>query len=358
MKIKKTTLFKTILSVGLITTGVVASSVVLTSCSLKNPAPATYDYKTTEVHVQPNASFSKYTVGTWQDLVQKNPEFVLKTIQDSNFEVVKNSGFDLENSYVFSAESQINPESAVLSDLKIKLKNDNQQRALLLVVQGLFNVSSEAFVPPSQSVWNIDQLDLGSIKELDPKDISDPQWTNALNEYDENQNIIPYDLYMLYEKHYDSDNHNKYVLVYKVNPQYNDYIANRKDEFTDVTINVTLSPYLNKVKQTKFTLSESNAKRVFGDNITLDEMSTKASTDSGKVEIINALAKYVESLGNVQPLRPCVGENNTTYGFSFTPVKPSQNDECIITFSNNPNDKQNESISYTFTIDLPAKSSK
>lgn len=235
---------------------------------------------------------------------------------------------------------------ATLANLELLIKSN--EIIFNINIKNLFIFSSSNFIPPKKFNYSFDQINLSTIADKSYKNINDAEWTNAFNATDKNSFVIPKNIYVITNKEIIN---NKIIITYKVDVAYIDQInlLPNKFEFKDITIEVTLSPFINKTPKYSFILNNIETQKAFGNNITIDIVN-----EMSELEIYNKLVKYVDMLEDIQPIKNCVDPNNPNKIFGFDKrkviINNSINEKLLIKFKTS--DTTQKTIEYKFELEF------
>lgn len=339
-------IFFSLLGLGTITIPIVTS----VSCTSINQQQKNVDIIIDTKIDEESTDLRKYTYDEWVSFIkefcdQGNNEQVSKL-----FTVIqkKDPAF-LPNETTEFLNVRKNHQSefpTTLINLELKIKNNNS--IFNIDINNLFVFSSSYFQTPTKYNYEFQQVDLSSIANESYKNINDAEWTNAFNATDKVNFVIPKNIYVIENKKIEGD---KLTFTYTVDDAYVEQInwLPNKDEFKDITIVVTLSPFIDKKPQYLFKLSDKESKSIFGKDATIDTVNAMSELD-----IYNKLVGYVGELEDIQPIRNCIDPNdpNKIFGFDKRKViiSNSINETLIIKFKTS--DTSQETIEYQFELEF------
>lgn len=346
----------TVLAAGLIS----VAPIVLSSCSFGTKADNNLINDRIQKQVlvsQPDAALLAKTGTEWQNIYQfGNRQEIIDAIAEIQNKDLVAIHFDFANCVVESVVLKANPTAANLCNLVVKLYSQKQNIELTVTVANLLVYALDGLTPPSVEQLNqtFDQINLAAISNMNPDQITDAMWVDAINTYQ--PNAIPAMLYRLVQRgmiNHGSgyDGPAQYQLVFEINPEYKQYITQipNLDQFKPITITINLSPYLNKKLVTNFTLTSDQTQSYFGPQATI--ASVKAMSQQ---QIFEKLSAYVESNNTIQPLRNCLDANNNLYSFLFLPEAVING--AIIQFSTDPNSSTSQRYVYSFYLSFTTSS--
>lgn len=352
MKLK--TIGKWILGSTLVAGLIAVAPIVLSSCSFGTKAENTLitNRITKEVVInQPDATLLAKTGTEWQNVYQfGNKQEIIDAFAAINDSELQAIGFDFKNCSVDSVTLEDNTTSANLCNLVVRFYTPSQNIELKVTVDNLLVYALDGLTPPSVEQLNqtFDQVNLASISNLNPDEISDAMWVEAINTYQPNS--IPAMLYRLVQR--GMINHGsgyngpeQYQLVFEANPEYKNYISQLPNwsDFKPITITINLSPYLNKKLVTSFSLSSDQTQSYFGPNATIASVQSMSQQ-----QIFEKLSAYVKANDTIQPLRNCLDLNNNLYSFLYLPETVTNG--AVIQFSTDPNSSTSQRYVYSFYL--------
>ena len=345
----------------LVAASIAVAPIVMTSCSFGEKASTPLKFQVKEINEEFPASqeLLQKTAIEWQTIYSENPDSdneLVKQINNAYSQQLKNIAQFETNGALITNVNITEGESPILSNLKVTLVNKTQRKSVQMTISGLFAMTNVAFNPPSKDTWSFEQINLPSIAEMDPEEISDAAWTNAINSKQSNPIAIPFNLYSITSRNYVQDG--KYQLVYKINDQYESQIS--KDDlakYKPITVTITPSPYLNKELKEQFVLTPNEVTKYLGEELnTYEKLNSKASTGQGQVEIYKKLVEFVNAQQGIQPLRNCINStNNDVYNWELQ--REILTNGCVIKFSSDPNSTTSQVYNYQFKITFPSQTS-
>ena len=355
---KRKTIGMLISSVTLAATTLVVAPIVMTSCSAlgeKASNPLKLKVEVIDKKLDPTPGLLSKTANGWAQSYRNNPSELLDEIKKANYKEL--SEFDFDNAQIVNIGVSPSFEEPTKSNLEVKINNYSKKQSVQFTIQNLNSVTSIGFEKPTSFNLTFNQLDLDSIANLDPKDISDAAWTEAINATNTTAAVIPYNLYSLTKKEYNPSNAQQYLLTYEINNEYSSQLGNSVDEYKPINVTIELSPYLNKEPKFEFNLSANDVSTYLGESLdSYDELVSNTNNSDGQKTLYNALQNYVNSLKTIQPLRECINsETGLLYNFNIMPEDVLGG--CKITFSTNPNSSTQEVYNYTFKLVFPNSNS-
>lgn len=341
--------WKTILGLSLSAT--IAAASLLSSCVQKdNATVSTYNINATK-----DSNLYAHTITEWISFITNNNKPKIAQLLSSIASFIsnkQNSEFQFsDKAYIDSVPRPVYTNTnPTRGNLLFVIKDDDKQYDINLY--NLFIFASGIFIPPTQSTYTFDQVNLSPIENTNYTEISDATWTLAFNSTtDGSEFVIPPTLYVIKAKALiksEIANQYKYVIVYDIDPNYKGQVSllSNASAFTSIIVTVNLSPYLNKELKTNFTLDQTEINKAFGENTTLSSIQAMS-----EVDIFNKLKLYVDSLQTIQPLRNCVDKNDPTKVSGFSKqVSIANSNELTIKFQTNRNDI--ETYRYTFVLNF------
>lgn len=375
----KKKLWKYIIPAVLIgTTTLVVAPLTLTSCSFENnaPNPIVTNTKILDATIKnPPMVFQSKTISQWKTMSTVNPEELLQTIKDQNFPEISNVGFEINDSTTIVGINSTISNSPILQNMVITLQNEVNQELTILRLNindiPAANLDSQFSNPPqlgelkttsgiSYREIDLQQVNMPTIQNKDPQDISQTEWTTAINLASPNdssnpQNLpyIPIYIYRISSIQLPEKGNDIVTITYSPNEQYKNLIESQTkhkwNEYCNIVVKITLSPYLNKNPQSDFELNTDETTKLFGSDITLDSI-----YQMNQIDVYNKLKSYVDSLSDVQPLRNCMDSaNKSVYSYKCTLGQITFT--ATISFSTNPNDSSDKQYQYVFVLHIPTK---
>ncbi len=341
--------WKIIIGLSLPTT--IAATSLLSSCVQKdNVTVSAHNIDATK-----DSNLYSHTITTWISFITNNNKQKIIQLLSSIANLISN---DQNLEFRFSDKAYIdsiprpvyNNTNPTRGNLLFVIKDYDKQYDINL--QNLFIYTSDIFIPPTQSTYTFDQVDLPTIENTNYTDVSDSTWTLVFNSTTNGSGfVIPPTLYVIKAKTLiksEIANQYKYVIVYDIDPNYKGQISllSNASAFTSIKVTVNLSPYLNKELKTDFNLGQTEINKAFGNNTTLSSIQAMS-----EVDIFNKLKLYVDSLQTIQPLRNCVDKNDSTKILGFSKqVSIGNSNELTIKFQTNSD--YLETYRYTFVLNF------
>ena len=231
-------------------------------------------------------------------------------------------------------------------NLELKIKNNDS--IFNVDINNLFIFASSHFKAPTKYNYEFEQVNLSSIANESYKNINDAEWTNAFNATDKVNFVIPKNIYVITSKKLEG---NKLTFTYTVDNAYIEQInsLSNKEAFKDITVVVTLSPFIDKKPQYSFKLNNEQSKSIFGNDATIDTVNAMTELD-----IYNKLVEYVRTLENIQPIRNCIDPNdpNKIFGFDKRKVIISNSINATLIIKFKTSDTSQKTIEYQFELEF------